>query len=322
MTTAPSATDAAGYLAPGPFTDPGDLSGRLDRLLARALDGPDGRDPPRALAAAVRSVLVHPFWREAYGLPPEAARAAEETNIRDLRTTLERIGAQEAALGRSGDDPAPLPPSHRLNGNCRHHAALFTALLRRAGVPARARCGFGAYFEPGKWIDHWLVERWDGRRWAVSDPQLDDVQRQALRLGFDPLDLPDGAFASGGEAWLACRGGDDPERYGILRLHGWDFVKGNLVRDVCALAGEELLPWDVWGIAAEPTARLAPSALDALDVVARATPMRAPLSRADATALAATPDFRVGARIRSWFTGAPVEVDLSPILGPARAPLA
>src|SRR5512140_3396660 len=116
MTTAhqrPRAAGAEGFLANGPFTDPRDLSGRLARLASRALAGPAGRDVPRALAEAVRSVMVHPFWRHAYGLPEDSARAAEETNVRDLRTALDRIGAIEAALGGSPDDPAPLPYPHR-----------------------------------------------------------------------------------------------------------------------------------------------------------------------------------------------------------------
>ena len=320
MTTAQTQPLAAasdpGYLANGPFTDPRDLSPRLDRLILRARAAPGGEDLPRALAEAVRSVLVHPFWRHAYGLPEDAARAADETNLRDLRSALARIGALQVGLGRSADDPAPLPYPHKLIGNCRHHSVLYAALLRRVGIAARARCGFGGYFDRDKkWIDHWVVERWEGGRWVIGDAQLDDVQQKALGTSFDPLDLPDGAFASGGEAWLACRAGDDPDRYGIMHLSGWDFVKGNLVRDVCALAGHELLPWDVWGLADEPFDSLAASALATLDAAARLTPMRAPLSAADAALLAASDGFRVPRRVHSWFTGERVPVDLDPILG-------
>jgi transglutaminase-like putative cysteine protease len=38
---------------------------------------------------------------------------------------------------------------------------LFVALIRRKGVPARARCGFADYFEPGKHLDHWVGEYWN-----------------------------------------------------------------------------------------------------------------------------------------------------------------
>jgi len=297
------------WLTNGPFTDPRDEAPRLARLAARA-----GKDP-RALAEVVRSVMVHVHWRDAYGLADDAARAYAETNLRDVRAKLRRIGELEASLGRSPDDVAPLPPPQKLVSNCRDHSVLYAALLRNAGIPARVRCGFGGYFERGKWIDHWVVERWDGRRWVIGDPQLDGTMKAALRLDFDPMDLPGGAFVSGGEAWRACReGGDDPQRYGILEFWGWEFVCANLVKDVAALAGRELLPWDAWGIMLTPYAELSPAALAALDALARATPMRASLSAADAAELAARPGIALPRTIVSFGRGAPEDVDLGPIL--------
>ena len=303
--TLPAGPEA--WLSNGPFTDPRDEAPRLARLAARA-----GKDP-RALAEVVRSVMVHVHWRSAYGLADDAARAYAETNLRDVRAKLRRIGELEASLGRGRGEAAPLPYPHKLVSNCRDHSVLYAALLRHAGIPARVRCGFGGYFEQGKWIDHWVVERWDGR-WTVSDPQLDGVMRDALRLDFDPMDLPDGAFVSGGEAWLACRAGDDPQRYGILDFWGWEFVASNLVKDVAALAGDELLPWDAWGVMLTPHAELDAAALDGLDGLARATPMRTPLSAADAAELAARPGIALPRRIVSFGRGAPEEVDLGPIL--------
>lgn len=306
LTPAPAAD---GYLAQGPFTDPHDLSPRLQRLAAR------GGGDPAALADVVRSVMVHIFWRGAYGVPDDAERAGREVNLRDLRAKLARLGELEASLGRSPDDVSPLPVATRLIGNCRDHSVLYAALLRTAGIPARARCGFARYFESGRWIDHWVVERWDGRGWAITDAQLDGLMREKLALSFDPLDLPDGEFRSGGEAWLACRAGDDPDRYGIFELKGWDFVKGNLVRDVSALAGKELLPWDCWGITLEPKHRMPEPALAGLDEVARATPMRTPLARTEAEELARQPAFALPRRIQSYAGRDPTEVDLGPILG-------
>jgi hypothetical protein len=302
--------EPAGYLAPGPFTDPHDLSGRLEALLARA-----GRDP-RALAEAVRSWLVHPAWRGAYLLPEDRDRASAETNLRDLRAMLARVGELQAALGRPPGDTAPLPYSHKLIGNCRDHSVLYAALLRLAGVPARARCGFARYFEAGKWIDHWVVERWDGARWVQSDAQLDATMREALGFEFDPMDVPPGEFVSGGEAWRACREGDDPARYGIFEVWGWDIVVSNLLEDAAALAGAELLPWDAWGLAMTVHDALGAPQLAELDALARATPMGAPLGRAEAVALTDRPGIRLPRIIQS-FTGpgpGPVDVDLAPIL--------
>ncbi len=297
------------WLAQGPFTDPRDLAPRLQALAAR------GGGDPAALAEVVRSAMVHVHWRGAYQLPDDRARADAEVNLRDLHAKLARLGELRASLGRSPDDVAPLPFPQKLIGNCRDHSLLFAALLRLAGVPARARCGFGRYFETGKWIDHWVVERWDGGGWVIGDAQLDGVMKEALGYRFDPMDLPDGEFVSGGDAWLACRGGDDPARYGIFRYVGWDFVKGNLVRDVCALAGQELLPWDCWGAALQPYADLDAEALSRLDEAARATLMRTALPGPEAAKLADRPQFRLPRRITSFYTGAPVQVDLGPILG-------
>jgi hypothetical protein len=304
----PPRPPADGWRRNGPFTDPRDLSGRLEGLVARA-----GREP-RALAEAVRGWMVHAFWRGAYGLPEEPARVAAETNLRDLRSKLARIGELQAGLGRSADDLSPLPPPQKLVGNCRDHSVFYAALLRAAGVPARARCGFARYFEQGKWIDHWVVERWESGRWVVGDAQIDALMQERLRLRFDPMDLPDGEFVSGGDAWLACRAGADPGRYGILHFWGWDFVKGNLVKDVAALGGHELLPWDLWGVGVRAQAELEPQALAELDALARATPMRAPLSAVDAAALAARPAVRLPRVIQSWPGPEPVDVDLGSIL--------
>jgi len=226
------------YASVGPMTD----LGRFDEQLAEA------PTDPVEVAAFVRNLLLHPFWAEAYGVTvPEASR--NDVQIRGAAAMLDRI---------LEIDPRPLADSreldHRFFGNCRHFSTLTVALLRRAGVPSRARCGFAGYFEPGKWVDHWIVEHWDGTRWVRLDPQIDDFQRRATGLDADPADLPPGQFLAGGEAWLACQSGDeDPEQFGILDMWGAWFIRGNLVRDIASLNKVEMLPWDVWGVlAVEP----------------------------------------------------------------------
>ncbi len=63
--------------------------------------------------------------------------------------------------------------------------------------------------------------------------------------------MPRTQFLVAGDAWQRCRSGRaDPQRFGILDLRGLWFVRGNLVRDLAALAKRELLPWDGWGIMA------------------------------------------------------------------------
>jgi hypothetical protein len=303
-----------GYLEDGPFA----AAGRRDGMMAAIAEeiGPD----PRALAARTRDLMIHAFWRGAYGLAEDRERTRAETCLRTMEEKLERITAAESALGRPDGVAAPLPPERRLIGNCRDFSLFFSALLRRVGIPARARCGFGMYFMPSHGEDHWVVERWDGAasRWIVSDPQLDQVMIDKMRIGFDPMDLPDGEFLSGGEAWLACRAGDDPDKYGIFGMKGWDFIKGDFVRDVASLAGLELLPWDIWGIMEKPYALLSEADMSALDEAAGATPMRCGLSRQEAAELCAQARLALPRRIVSWLDGEALPVDLGPILDARR----
>ena len=220
---------------PGPMTD---LAG-LDEILAGVPTDPAG------IASVVRGLIVHLFWAEAYGVAMPEERIGD-VQVRPaagiVRTILEI-------------DPRPLVERRRVEdrffGNCRHFSTLTTALLRRAGVPSRARCGFGGYFQPGRWIDHWIVEHWDGDRWVRLDPQIDDLQREALGLAADPADLPDGHFLPAGEGWRRCRAGlEDEDHFGILDMWGRGFIEGNIARDLAALNKVEMLPWDGWGVLA------------------------------------------------------------------------
>ena len=72
---------------------------------------------------------------------------------------------------------------------CRSFTLLFVAMLRHQGVPARARCGFGAYFEKGKFYDHWVAEYWNTaeKRWVMVDSQVDDRQRRMFGVTLDTL---------------------------------------------------------------------------------------------------------------------------------------
>ena len=152
------------------------------------------------------------------------------------------------------------PPEKRLVGRCHHFALLLTALLRANGVPARARCGFADYFNPGYREDHWVCEYWNGEqdRWVFVDAQLDEVWRTRCKIDFDILDVPRDRFLCAGEAWFRCRSGADPTKFGIdhAGVRGLWFVAGDLIRDVAALNKAEMLPWDVWGAQPTPDDRL------------------------------------------------------------------
>lgn len=244
------------FLAAGPMTDPAELSD----LLA---DAP--RDVP-GIAAFVQNLILHQHWAPAYRMRLSAERI-EEAHTRSLHDML-------ALLRRH--DPRPLAfvrtLYQRMVGNCRHFSLVTVALLRRAGIPARARCGFAYYFQPDFGVDHWVAEFWNGTAWQMMDAQLDAAQRAMLRLEFDPLDLPAGQFLVAGQAWRRCRAGTaDPERFGILDMKGLWFVAGNLLRDVAALNGMEMLPWDVWGAMIEPGETPPPEKLALFDRLAALT---------------------------------------------------
>jgi transglutaminase-like putative cysteine protease len=89
-------------------------------------------------------------------------------------------------------DPRPLtearPLENKVVGYCRDFAVLLVSILRHQGIPARARCGFAAYFSPGHFEDHWVAEYWhaDQQRWVLVDPQLDTLQCEVLKIPFNP----------------------------------------------------------------------------------------------------------------------------------------
>jgi hypothetical protein len=215
----------------------------------------------------VQGTTIHVFWAERYGLSLTPDRQAEV----QLRTMEKRL-ARALEL-----DPRPLtesrPLDKKLVGNCRDHSLLLVAILRHQGVPARARCGFGAYFLPNHYEDHWVAEYWNEAeaRWVLVDTQLDDFQCNAMNIPFDPLDVPRDQFIVGGLAWQMCRSGAaDPDSFGIFDMRGLDFVRGDFIRDVAALNKVELLPWDCWGLILHPSLD-DPSDLSLLDRLADLT---------------------------------------------------
>jgi hypothetical protein len=176
----------------------------------------------------------------------------EQMDAANLRSFTEML-----RMVRTLDDrplTAAHEPSHRMPSACRHFSTMLCAILREQEVPARARCGFDAYFNPGKFEDHWVCEYWNAAqsRWILVDAQLDGPQCKAFNPDFDPLDVPRDRFIIAGDAWHMCRSGRaDPDRFGLSlvpHLHGLWFVAGNVVGDLATLNRMEMLPWDVWGI--------------------------------------------------------------------------
>ena len=219
---------------------------------------------PAALTTIVQGLLMHEHVAPAYGLKLSGEQHAQ-SHVRPVEKMLQAIIER---------DPRPLSAARatgeRQVGVCRHFTLMHVAMLRSHGIPARARCGFGAYFEKGKFVDHWVTEYWSDpvRRWILVDPQLDARQRELFKIAFDPLDVPRDQFLVAGEAWHLCRAGKaDPRAFGILHMGGLWFIAGNLVRDVAALNNREMLPWDVWGPMSQSDAEIDLALFDRLAVL-------------------------------------------------------
>lgn len=226
--------DPAFYTAPGPFTS---LS-TAQVALVRTLD-PD----PVALCRTVQGLLVGPGDAGGAGLSEQ--RMAER-NTRPATSLLQRVLEVGPALPLDQARPAEL----RVVGTCRHYAVLATAFLRAIDVPARARCGFAAYFVPPKKVDHWIVEHWseDDQRWIRVDAE--HVGRPTP-AGARCDDLGPVEFLTAGEAWLLVRsGGEDASDFGVFGTENWGpgEIRGNAMRDLASLVAKvEMLPWDEWG---------------------------------------------------------------------------
>ncbi|XYH99514.1 transglutaminase-like domain-containing protein [Sorangium sp. So ce1128] len=246
------------YARPAAMTSGGAHAPRFDEL-------------PRDVASLVRVVqglLLHQYWAQAYGVELSDERRSE-SHLRPADRMLDRLLAL-------GDQPLSVarPPGARLVGTCRQFTVLLAALLRAKGVPARARCGFGGYFTPGEFLDHWVCEYWNAAesRWVLVDAQIDDVQAAALKPDFDVLDVPRDRFVVAGDAWAKCRAGEaDPSQFGIFDMRGLWFIAGNVVRDLAALNRMEMLPWDDWGAMVGPDEPLRDDHLALFDRLAAIT---------------------------------------------------
>jgi len=232
MKTNPTPEILAYYTSQGPMTDPGGYGHLFDDLSVNLGE----------LCSLVQNNLLHVYWAERYGRSPSEDEKAT-LNVRPMSQKLARMQAS---------DPRPLNETRSLEGrqigNCRDFTVMLTSILRHLRIPARARCGFGTYFLPDHFEDHWVCEYWNEtqNRWVLVDAQLDDFQRNELKVTFDPLDVPRDQFVVAGQAWQMCRHREaDPQKFGIFEWHGWWFIWGNVVRELLAYSKVEILPWDV-----------------------------------------------------------------------------
>ena len=221
------------YRSHGSMSDPGGQAAVLSAL-------------PNALShllEALQGLLLHVDELRLYGLSPCRASGLSRETLPVAERLRRILDSNPAAL------TVQRPPTERAPATCRDFALLLTACLRERGRAARVRCGFADYFAPGRYEDHWACEYWDesGGGWHLADAQLDAAHRAHFRIGFDPAQLPDGAFLNAGQAWRAWRQGRvDAARFGHGTATGAPMLLINVARDRLALAKQETSAWDGW----------------------------------------------------------------------------
>jgi hypothetical protein len=247
------------YAQQSAITDPG-----MNEILFRWL--PKGIDECRLI---VQGMMMHPAEAHRYEVKPRLARM-RELQVRSVEDKLQAL----RELGNDHFLVQPSLPERRVLGNCRDYAVMLCGLLRYQGTPARVRCGYADYFEPGFLTDHVVCEYWkaDEARWALADAMLDVILRKAYKVTFAITDVPRELFTLAGQAWQQYRAGAlDPQRCGLSAKgpRGLAFIRTGLLRDIAALNKIELLTQDTWDIdGAESEQGIAEADLALLDRVA------------------------------------------------------
>jgi len=229
-------TDPGAWAAHSPYSAPGPYA----RVLAGV--APD----QESIHAAVSGLVAH-YRGEADVLDDERR---DDIDLRWCDRLLEVGLARSPRL-------AGRPSSARGGGCCRDHTLLAVAILREHGVPARSRVGFAQYLAPEFWVDHVVVEHWDGARWVLWDAELPATYGDCPPAGepFDVRELTtglDAPFVTASQAWLAHREGDlDLTAFGVWpgsHLAGREFVRSYVGLELAHRYGDELLLWDVWDV--------------------------------------------------------------------------
>ncbi len=226
------------YAEPSPFTGIGRFIEEVEAVGADAGD----------ISKFVQGLLIHNALSSIYDVtfPEERTVEMQLHGVDALFERAKKLNPSRLAEVRT--------PSQRVVVVCRHFATIFVAVMRSKGIPARVRCGFANYFEPGKHLDHWVAEYWDQEigRWVLVDAQVDDIQRRHFDIRLDTLDLPRDRFLVAGDAWKACRQGEvEANTFGVSGTENWGLIEvfGNVFQDLAALRKIELLPWGWYGLA-------------------------------------------------------------------------
>ncbi len=245
MTYAISEWELSYYQQQSPISSPGKYEYLFEGLPENIGD----------LCQIIQKLMLHQFWildKDHYGISAaelmESGRDLnQEINLRPMEKILERMIAL---------DNRPLPaergPNKKVVGNCRDYATLLVSMLRYQGIPARVRSGVARYFyQTGFLEDHFICEVWNNReeRWQQVDPQIDQIQKDALAINLDMTDLPQDQFLNAGESYHELQSGKvKPDQIGVMEFLGWKYVYYKLISDLASVNKVEVLAWEGWGI--------------------------------------------------------------------------
>jgi hypothetical protein len=232
------------------------------------------RDLPRdpgELVKVVQGLIVHGGLGWLYKYQPTEQQWAGFTRARSAEAILDdvlRLDSSPLTVAR--------PIEKRAVGNCRTFSVLMISMLRNQGVPARMRVGYATYTwgEP-KLENHFIVEYFNGRRWALLDAQMDQAQRDFHKLDFDTLDMPRSKFVLAGEAWQGLRNRTiKPERIGMggpkgWESHGYQFVQVDLLADCWALDKVELFTGEANDLGRTPHEHMSDEQIKFFDELAK-----------------------------------------------------
>lgn len=211
----------------------------------------------RQLCASIHQLMLIDFLPN-MGFVNVPSKHLEDVQIRDIKNRLKKIVDRDnsSILTKRSFEKITL-------GNCRDLCLMLCSVLRHHHIPARLRSGFGTFFVPQKYHDHWVCEYWSQSesRWIRVDPWMSQIHYRKellppqlseglLQLDLNPYDVQKEYFITGAEAWINCREkGHDSNNYGTYEPHlkGLWFVRDNMIRDLLCLNKIEPLAWDCWG---------------------------------------------------------------------------
>jgi hypothetical protein len=210
-----------------------------------------------SIVKIVQNIIIHFFWTttdKTYGISLKDIEVTgrdpnKEHNQRKIEEKLSTfVSIKNTSLTE------PRDPIDRVVGNCRDFALLLTSILRHKGIPARERSGVARYFYPPPkdfHEDHFITEYWNEQenRWVMVDPQIDEIQRNVLKLTMDTYDIPNDQFLGAGKSWIILREGKiKPEQIGVGQYTGESYTRYKLIQDLASLNKIEVMAWEHWGI--------------------------------------------------------------------------